>query len=85
MSASMKTKVRRPSRAALALLARAQDYCRKSGRKLSTVSIYLFNDGKTLIGIRDEGRDVYSRAIEAANDKLDKLVKELAEQKAKGG
>ena len=81
----MKTKVRRPSRAALALLARAQDYCRKSGRKLSTVSIYLFNDGKILIGIRDEGRDVYSRAIEAANDKLDKLVKELAEQKAKGG
>lgn len=60
-----------PGKAAAALLARADAYAKSAGRTRSTVSMYLFNDGKVLDSIA-RGGDVMSRALERAHDELDR-------------
>lgn len=64
------------SRSAAALLERAQAYATLINRELSTVSSYLFNDGKVLKSLT-EGGDIMTRALDRANDELDRRTAAL--------
>lgn len=67
---------RAPSKAAADLLARADAYALLAQRARSSVSLYLFNDGKVLDSIANGG-DVMTRAIEKANAELDRRLEAL--------
>lgn len=67
---------KQPSAMASALLERAQAYATLIGRELSTVSVYLFNDGKVLKSIQSGG-DIYTRQYERGVAELDRRVAKL--------
>lgn len=64
---------REPSKMAAALLAKADAYATLIDRKRSTVSVYLFNDGKVLDSIA-AGADIMTRAYERAHANLDERL-----------
>lgn len=71
-----KTLPKQTSKMAAALLERAQAYATLIGRELSTVSVYLFNDGKVLKSLQ-EGRDIYTRQYERGIAELDARIAKL--------